>query len=1026
LEDDKQYPEKERKNMITKEQGKEIIKKLVETFRDNLQQYQQSGYKEAHVRKEFIDKFFTAFGWDVNNEEGLSERYKEVINEDAIKIGGKTKAPDYAFRVGGTRIFFAEAKKPSVNIKEDSEPAFQLRRYAWNSKIPLSILTDFQEFVVYDCKIKPDPKDSPAVGRLFYTNFVQYAEKFDEIWNIFSKEAVLKGSFDRYVESNKGKKGTSEVDNEFLKEIERWREILAKNIALRNPNLSISELNYAVQKTIDRILFLRLCEDRSMEIYEKIKVTAEKPEIYKSLLEYFKYADDKYNSGIFDFKSDKVTLSLEIDDKALKEIITNLYYPYSPYDFSVLNIEILGSVYERFLGKTIRLTSSHQAKVEEKPEVRKAGGVYYTPEFVVDYIIKNAVGKLIEGKSPKEIEKIRILDPACGSGTFLVRAYSYLLDYHLNYYLKDPTKYKKEIYQIKENLYFLTTGIRKKILLNNIFGVDIDPQAVELTKLSLLLKVLENETKESMNQQLKLFQERALPNLDDNIRCGNSLVDSSYFKQDTLISNSEELTKINPFDWEDKQKGFGNILAEGGFDIIIGNPPYVKEYTNREIFEVVKKTNQNKYYQGKMDFWYIFTCKAIDLLKEDGLHSFIAQNNWITSAGASILRNKILADAKLLSFFDFNDFKVFKEASIQTMIFVLEKRKTNKPYSVDYFKVIDKNISKEELRNYLLTGKDETKIEHFKAKLSPQELIDKTITFTNSQFNDILEKIQNKGNYRLTDKNVAQGIVTPQDNVIKSHLDVLKEENIKIGDGIFILKTEEIDKLKLTQKEKQIAKPFYTTGELSRYYGNPKNKLWVIYSDIEVRKNINEYPYIKAHLEKFRKVITSDFAPYGLHRAREQQFFEGEKIISLRKTSRPYFTYTNFSCYVSQTYFIIKPEDINLKYLTGLLNSKLIYFWLNFKGKKQGEQLQVDKAPLLELPIYKPETKEEEIIQDEIAKSVDLIIEVYKKLQTARLDSEKALFEKQIKALEYKIDELVYKLYEITEEDKKIIKESLE
>ena len=1012
--------------MITKEQGKEIIKKLVETFRDNLQQYQQSGYKEAHVRKEFIDKFFTAFGWDVNNEEGLSERYKEVINEDAIKIGGKTKAPDYAFRVGGTRIFFAEAKKPSVNIKEDSEPAFQLRRYAWNSKIPLSILTDFQEFVVYDCKIKPDPKDSPAVGRLFYTNFVQYAEKFDEIWNIFSKEAVLKGSFDRYVESNKGKKGTSEVDNEFLKEIERWREILAKNIALRNPNLSISELNYAVQKTIDRILFLRLCEDRSMEIYEKIKVTAEKPEIYKSLLEYFKYADDKYNSGIFDFKSDKVTLSLEIDDKALKEIITNLYYPYSPYDFSVLNIEILGSVYERFLGKTIRLTSSHQAKVEEKPEVRKAGGVYYTPEFVVDYIIKNAVGKLIEGKSPKEIEKIRILDPACGSGTFLVRAYSYLLDYHLNYYLKDPTKYKKEIYQIKENLYFLTTGIRKKILLNNIFGVDIDPQAVELTKLSLLLKVLENETKESMNQQLKLFQERALPNLDDNIRCGNSLVDSSYFKQDTLISNSEELTKINPFDWEDKQKGFGNILAEGGFDIIIGNPPYVKEYTNREIFEVVKKTNQNKYYQGKMDFWYIFTCKAIDLLKEDGLHSFIAQNNWITSAGASILRNKILADAKLLSFFDFNDFKVFKEASIQTMIFVLEKRKTNKPYSVDYFKVIDKNISKEELRNYLLTGKDETKIEHFKAKLSPQELIDKTITFTNSQFNDILEKIQNKGNYRLTDKNVAQGIVTPQDNVIKSHLDVLKEENIKIGDGIFILKTEEIDKLKLTQKEKQIAKPFYTTGELSRYYGNPKNKLWVIYSDIEVRKNINEYPYIKAHLEKFRKVITSDFAPYGLHRAREQQFFEGEKIISLRKTSRPYFTYTNFSCYVSQTYFIIKPEDINLKYLTGLLNSKLIYFWLNFKGKKQGEQLQVDKAPLLELPIYKPETKEEEIIQDEIAKSVDLIIEVYKKLQTARLDSEKALFEKQIKALEYKIDELVYKLYEITEEDKKIIKESLE
>ena len=226
--------------MITKEQGKEIIGKLVETFRDNLQQYSQTSYKEAHVRKEFIDKLFVAFGWDVNNEEGLSERYKEVISEDAIKIGGKTKAPDYAFRIGGQRIFFAEAKKPSVNIKQDNEPAFQLRMYAWNSKIPISILTDFQEFVVYDCRLKPDPKDNVVVGRLFYINFEQYLERFDEIWNIFSKEAVLKGSFDKYVESNKGKKGTSEVDNEFLKEIEKWRDNLAKNIALRNPNLSIS------------------------------------------------------------------------------------------------------------------------------------------------------------------------------------------------------------------------------------------------------------------------------------------------------------------------------------------------------------------------------------------------------------------------------------------------------------------------------------------------------------------------------------------------------------------------------------------------------------------------------------------------------------------------------------------------------------------------------------------------------------------------------------------------------------------
>jgi len=1009
---------------LTKEQAKERIKGLVQAFKENIDQYKLSTYKEAQVRKEFIDPLFTAFGWDVSNEDKRAEQYKEVINEDAIKISGNTKAPDYSFRIGGTRIFFVEAKKPSVKIKDDPEPAFQLRRYAWNSNIPISILTDFEEIAVYDCRIKPHPKDNPSVARILIINFETLLQDFDKLWDVFSKEAVLRGSFDRYVESSKGKKGTSEVDNEFLKEIEGWRDNLAKNIASRNTQLSISELNYSVQKVIDRILFLIICEYRNTERYEKLKEIAEKQDIYKNLIPYFKYADNKYNSGIFDFKTDKITTSLIIDDKILKEIIINLYYPNSPYDFSVLNVEILGSVYERFLGKTIRLTASHQAKVEEKPEVRKAGGVYYTPEFVVNYIIKNTVGRLIEGKTPKQIEKIRILDPACGSGTFLVRAYQFLLDYHLNYYIQtNPEKHKKEVYQYKENQWLLTTEVKKQILINNIFGVDIDAQAVEITKLSLLLKVLENETKAMVEQQLKLFQERALPNIDKNIRCGNSVVDSSYFKQTTLNNSQEEILKINPFDWNNIEKGFGNIINEGGFDVVIGNPPYVKEYTNREIFDPIKLSSLSKYYQGKMDFWYLFTCHAIDLLKENGLHSFIAQNNWITSAGASILRNKILTDSKLMSFFDFNDFKVFKEASIQTMVFVLEKKKSQKTYSIDYYKIIDKNISKEEVRNYLATGKDGSQIERFKVKLTPAELIDKTITFTSSQFNEVLEKIKEKGNYYFKDEDISTGIDVHQDFINDKHLEILKDDSTKKGDGIFNLSEHEFNKLKLPQKEKEIIKPFYTTEELFRYYGNPKNHLWVIYSDMEVRKNIKDYSHIKEHLDRFKKVITSDFAPYGLHRAREQRFFEGIKIISLRKTAKPYFTYTDFPCYVSQTYFVIKPEDINLKYLIGLLNSSLVFFWLKFKGKKQGEQLQIDKAPLLDIPLYKPDENNKEV--QEIIKLVDTIRELIKKLQNVNLDSEKAMIEKQILVYEEKIDDLLFKLYELKKEEIETIKESL-
>jgi len=889
----------------------------------------------------------------------------------------------------------------------DSDGSYQLRRYAWNSSIPISILTDFEDFLVYDCRVKPHENDSSSVARIKIVNYQDYLTKFDEIWDIFSKESVLKGSFEKWIKSNKEIKGTTEVDNEFLKEIEKWRDSLAKNLALRNPKLNISELNYSVQKIIDRILFLIICEYKNIGKYETLNEIAKKDNIYKNLMPYFKEADDRYNSGIFDFKKDNITPNLLIDDKILKEIIVNLYYPKSPYDFSVLPIEILGKVYEKFLGKTIRLTDSHQAKVEEKPEVRKAGGVYYTPEYIVDYIVENTISKLIKGKTPKQIEDIKVLDSACGSGTFLVRAYTYILNYILEYYKQNTMKYKKEIYQDKKGNWRLTTDIRKNILLNNIYGVDIDPQAVEVTKLSLLLKVLENETKESVNQQLKLFKERALPNIDKNIRCGNSLVNSSYFAQKTLTSSSEELDKINPFDWD--------VAFPFKFDVVIGNPPYVKEYTNRESFEIVKETDMKKYYQGKMDLWYFFTCKALDLLKDGGLHSYIAQNNWVTSMGASILRNKVLSDSKIISFFDFNEFKVFKEASIQTMVFVLEKQNPNKSYSVDYYKVLDKNISKEELSNYLITKRDGGKIIKFKAKINPSELKDKLIVFVNTQIGELFDKMKKADVFYLNEKEITNGVQVQQEYVNKGHLKVLGE-GFKVGEGVFVLSDNEKKKLNLSEKEKELIKPLFTTNEINRYKISDKNKYWVIYTSSKFKNpaEIKPYPNIKEHLDKFKKIITTDFKPYGIHRTREESFFKGDKICSIRKCPVPSFSFVDFDSYVNQVYYVIKTSRINMKFLTGLLNSKLIYFWLYHNGKRQGEQLQVDRDPLIEIPIINQE-------DGQIIKNVDLIIELNRRLESINLDREKDIIKKQIEALERQIDNIIYKLYGITKEEQEII-----
>src|SRR5260370_619080 len=353
----------------------QIILDLVAKFELHKDSYQSSGYNETQMRREFLDPLLECLGWDVQNKAGVAEAYKDVIHEDAIKIGGFTRAPDYCLRIGGTRKCFVEAKKPAKRIKEDADSAFQLRRYAWSAKLPLSILTDFQEFAVYDCRVKPSPRDKASVGRVMYFTHDQYAEKWDEIAGVFSRDAVLRGAFDKFADAKRPRRGTATVDEAFLKEIDHWREKLAKNIAVRNRRLNVGEINTAVQRIIDRIIFLRICEDRAIESYGPLQALENGRNVYARLFELFEQADDRYNSGLFHFKEesgrveevDRLTPGLKIDDDVVKEIVRDLYYPHSPYEFSVLPADILGQVYEQFLGKIIRLTVGHHVRVEEKP-----------------------------------------------------------------------------------------------------------------------------------------------------------------------------------------------------------------------------------------------------------------------------------------------------------------------------------------------------------------------------------------------------------------------------------------------------------------------------------------------------------------------------------------------------------------------------------------------------------------------------------------------------------------------------------
>jgi len=421
------------------------------------------------------------------------------------------------------------------------------------------------------------------------------------------------------------------------------------------------------------------------------------------------------------------------------------------------------------------------------------------------------------------------------------------------------------------------------------------------------------------------------------------------------------LNRLNRWEHQEKERPyflwhtyFKDVFDNGKFDIIIGNPPYIKEYTNKSAFDGIR---DSAYYMGKMDIWYFFACICIDMLKDNGgIQCFIAQSNWITSSGAAKLRNKIVQETEMLSFIDFGNYKVFQSAGIQTMIYVVKKTATPPThYTTKYARLLVDNIDKTFL-DYFLQSENIAQHENFEKlqfEFVPANYVDGYITFANDINDSILKKIQSVEHIKLTEKEVANGIHPHYDFINKKSSEKSKGV-FKVGDGIFGLSHKEFKELELEENERELVKPYFNTEQFSRFYAKNENDYWLIYTDSKFKNPdaILPYPNIKQHLDKFADIITSDNKPYGLHRAREERFFQNEKIIVQRKCAgRPVFTYANFDTYVSATFYLIQTERVNLKFLTALLNSKLIAFWLKNKGKMQGNNYQIDKEPLLEIPI---------------------------------------------------------------------------
>ncbi|EAH6755916.1 class I SAM-dependent DNA methyltransferase, partial [Campylobacter jejuni] len=808
------------------------------------------------------------------------------------------------------------------------------------------------------------------------------------------------------------------------------------------------------------------------------------------------------------------------------------------------------------------ISSSVLGNVFEKLNGYKEGS-FYTPSFITSYMCKESITKVVldkfnaqfdldakdinelrkslrkeDKKAQKELlNSIKICDPAVGSGHFLVSALNVMLSIYdeLNlfdeeFYLevqndeilitgrkgefieyKRPSTPKDKAHLIQQELFHT----KKDIIENNLFGVDINPNSCEITKLRLWIELLKHSFYQSFDDE-NYHDLKTLPNIDINIKCGNSLVsyfetgkslnhypnikerinkykrivkdykegfytDKSHINQEIknlkisfknfcfadkfkkemkgfndkcekyskkygnfLAINDENLkffvsANLTLFDFDEKEatKEFANLKKEydnifnlesnhpfewrfefpeildddgnfKGFDLIIGNPPYIKENDNKDLFTNTKKLRT---YQGKMDIWYHFVGRGFDILKNNGYLAFIATNNWVTNSGAKKLRNIVLEESQILSLVDFSSFMVFDSASIQTMIMQFQKIKPPKNYEFHFAKITTQTPIYEDVINLLKNEKTQNN-EILSINLTPKKFIDKTLNFTKSDYEELFNKIQKYGKFYLEESEVAQGIVYPQENINKKSLEILGN-NFYLGQGIQKLTNEEVENLNLLKNEKILLKPIFESDNIQKYFVKRYNYFWVIYTNSSFKNpnSMDNYPNLKKHLDKFQNVITSDNKPYGLHRARDEKFFTGSpRIVALRKcVGEPKFSYVDFDCYVSATFYVIKTQRINVKYLTAILNSKLIAFWLKHKGKMQGNNYQIDKEPLLNIPIVTINSKNQKIA-DELINLVDEILKVKEQDKNANTQE-----------LENKINSLVYKLYDLTEEEIKII-----
>lgn len=1002
------------------------LHRLVASFTRQFADLTGPGYAEAQLRDDFLNPLFRALGWDLENKAGHIQNDREVEIESRTDIAGKAKRADYLFRTDGTNRFVCEAKKPRETL--GPKHAFQAKRYAWNKALPLAVLSDFEEIKIYVVGGKPH-LDRPDEGLWKRWHFSEFPAVAREIWDLLSRPAVAAGSIDALLDSlpkrpstGRGKARqlylikpdrTRALDTEFLGFLDEARRSLGSDLVKHNPEgdiRDVARLTEAVQHILDRLLFLRICEDRDIDTGTRLdsivqtwqrnygredtkryrqtvllegdasgKTSAGRTEdappesLWYAIVRHFRALDRRPASHVPFFNGQlfkhHFTEDLIVGDQWLADFIGELSDEESPYLFNVIEVEILGNVYERFLGKTVR-PHGRGVTIEEKPEVRKAGGVYYTPRYIVDYIVEQTVGRLLTpilevrtfAAFEKQTAALRLLDPACGSGSFLLRTFERVCEHWQRRLTRVPAERRPELCWVDPATgdVHLSIDLKRRILRDNIYGVDIDAQAVEVTQLSLYLKMLENENRITLQRQRELFAKDTalLPSLEHNIKCGNSLIASDF------SLDPDDLVRVNAFDWPVQ---FKNIMKGGGFDAVVGNPPY-GAYLDDSHKDYLNSRYSFQSYQ--LDSYLLFLERSLrDLLRKGGLYGMIIPNPWLTNVMQTTTRRFVCEHCRIHEIVHFK-FSVFPEVTVDTQIVVLEK------------------------------GEPETWIANVRVVQSSKTSGAALLTLPNV----VLAHAQDK--WRLLNGGVLNIFTSAAEEALaakivmqSSRLDVFCNINVgikpyQVGKGV----------PKQTRKDVQ-TRPFDSDNMASE-----RHRPYLRGSDIG--------RYIIAP-------IASRFLEYGpwLAEHRPAANFDAPQKLVMRQTGDSIVATCDeqqFLCLNNMHVIVPKGEVPSLKYILGIINSSVLNWYYHTLNPEVGEALaEVKRTNVAQLPlrIGNLNAPADKSRHDKLVALVDKMLSLTPQLRNATDDKERRVLQNAVTATDHQIDELVYELYGLTPEE---------